>query len=164
MTMARAIQDVQDSERDLARQLRLIADRHAVEHDIHHLATVLARQCTARLTQLDAFAAPYGADRAELDPDDAGAEPVMGAVRRRMSEAFGRTPVPAMTMLEDLRDTSLAARRAQLDWIVLGQGAKARRDEPLVATVERCCEQLDTTARWALTRLKASAAQPLAAG
>lgn len=43
MKLDKAIDDVQEAEADLATRLRVVAERHATEHDIYHLGHTLAR-------------------------------------------------------------------------------------------------------------------------
>ncbi len=60
MKLDKAIQDTVEAEVELAKQLRVVGERHAVEHDLYHLGHTLARQCAGHVEQLP-FAARYGA-------------------------------------------------------------------------------------------------------
>ncbi|MFL6011692.1 MAG: hypothetical protein ACJ734_07880, partial [Gaiellaceae bacterium] len=61
MKLDKAIEDVQDAEAELAKELRAIGERHAVEHDLYHLGHTLAKQCADHLERLAPFAERYGA-------------------------------------------------------------------------------------------------------
>ena len=56
MKLGKAIEDVRDAEAELATQLQIVAERHAVEHDIYHLGHTLAQQCADHVQQLTPFA------------------------------------------------------------------------------------------------------------
>jgi hypothetical protein len=40
-----AIEELHRAETELAEEFAKVAERHAAEHDVHHLCTTLARQC-----------------------------------------------------------------------------------------------------------------------
>ena len=48
MKLDAAIEQVQEAEADLAKELHKIGERHAVEHDLYHLSHTLARRSSSR--------------------------------------------------------------------------------------------------------------------
>ena len=71
-------------------------------------------------------------------------------------------PAPGEVLLDDLRETDVRARTAQLDWTIVHQGALATRDADLAAFTERGSEEADRIARWLTGRIKEGAPQVLA--
>jgi hypothetical protein len=65
-------------------------------------------------------------------------------------------------LVKDLRETYVAAHRAEISWIVLQQAAKAARDSELLKVVGVCAEEAEQTWKWLRTRLKDSAPEALA--
>jgi hypothetical protein len=154
------IEDVQRAEADLAKELRLLAEHHAADHDIYHLGHTLARQCARHIQQLADAARRYDAKR--MDADDATSAGVVESLRRRAAAALGRSEVSGLLLTDDLRDVYLTAQRTEIAWVVLQQTAKAVRDAELVELVQRCHEQTQQTATWLRSRIKESAAQVFA--
>jgi rubrerythrin len=154
------IEDVQRAEADLAKELRLLAEHHAADHDIYHFGHTLARQCARHIQQLADAARRYDAKR--MDADDATSAGVVESLRRRAAAALGRSEVSGLLLTDDLRDVYLTAQRTEIAWVVLQQTAKAVRDAELVELVQRCHEQTQQTATWLRSRIKESAAQVFA--
>ena len=148
MKVGQAIDDAQQSERDLADQLVHLAERHAPEPDVYHLAHTLAAQCRQHLQELRPFVDRYGADVVEFDSSARPSEPGDDSDR----------------LLADLRDTYVTAQRVTINWTILLQAAKALRDTELLGTVTSCQEQAEGTGAWLQTQIKASAPQGLIAG
>ena len=155
-----AIDGVQAAEADLAKELRLLAEHHAADHDVYHLGHTLARQCVGHLQQLGDFARRYGAQR--MDAEDATSAGVLELLRRRAAAALGRSEISGLLLADDLRDVYLIAQRTEIAWVVLQQTAKAVRDAELLELVQRCHEQTRQTATWLRSRIKESAAQVFA--
>ena len=162
MKLDLAIDEVQQGEVDLAKQLQLIGQRHATEHDVYHLGQTLAQQCAAHIERLRPFVDLYGAHPA--DSDAASTSGVVEKLRRAASEAVGRSDAPALQLLRDLRDTYLLAQRVELDWTILVQAAKAVRDGDLLGVATSCQEETEHTAAWLRTKIKEGAPQVLAGG
>jgi hypothetical protein len=157
----KAISDVQDAEAELANQLRVIGERHAVEHDLYHLGHTLARQCADHLEQLAPFADHYGA----TPRDAAGESPgLLERLRHTSSELLGRSELSGVLLLRDLRNLYLAAQEAEIAWVILEQAALAVRDGELLQVVGICHEHAETRGKWLRTRIKQSAPQVLATG
>jgi hypothetical protein len=153
-----AIDAVQAAEVDLANELRLLAERHAPDHDVYHLGHARARQGIRHVQQLAEFAHRYDAER--VDPEDAtSAGIVESSLRQRASAALGRSEGAGLVLVDDLREVYLTAQRTEIAWVVLQQTAKAVRDAPLVELVQQCHEEAQQTATWLRSRIKESAAQ-----
>jgi hypothetical protein len=157
-----AITQAQDAERDLAAELRKVGERHAVEHDLYHLAHTLARQCEEHLERLRPHAARYGADSAPADVAETPA--VLERVRHMTSELLGRAEATGMLLLRDLRDLYLHAQEAEIAWVILAQTAHAVRDPELLGLVSEIHEDAEMRGKWLRTRIKESSPQILAAG
>jgi hypothetical protein len=162
MKLDKAIEDVQSAETELARELRKIGERHAVEHDLYHLGHTLARQCEAHLKALQPFAERYEAPPAT---DDVGESPgLLELVRHKSSELLGRSEMTGMLLLRDLRNLYLTAQEAEIAWVILAQAAQAVRDRELLVLVTKCHEDAETRGKWLRTRIKESCPQVLATG
>jgi hypothetical protein len=158
----KAITDVQGAETHLAKQLRVIGERHAVEHDLYHLGHTLAKQCADHLEQLAPFADRYGATpRDDRPPESPG---LLETFRHKSAELLGRSETSGLLLLRDLRNLYLSAQEAEIAWVILAQAAKAIRDGELVQTVSVCHEEAEARGKWLRTRIKESAPQVFATG
>jgi hypothetical protein len=162
MKLDKAIADVQDAESDLAKELRTIGERHAVEHDLYHLGHTLARQCGDHLERLAPFAERYGTPPRE----EGGAESpgLLETLRHKSAELLGRTELSGVLLLRDLRNLYLSAQEAEIAWVILAQAAQAVRDRELLQVVSLCHEEAEARGKWLRTRIKESAPQVLATG
>ena len=149
-----------DGERSLERDLTAVAERHRTDHDIHHVATDLARwshQHAARLAE-------YGRGQGLHLPDPGSpSHGPLAALREKTAEALGRRPEPGLLLLHDLRDLHLAAARNSLHWEMLAQAAQAVRDRKLLGLVSACHPQTLRQMRWTNTMIKEQAPQVLSA-
>lgn len=161
-----ALDDVSASEVELAKRLRTLAERHALDSDVFHLGHTLARQGAARIVALEPFVERYRAHHADPDGADPSGPVVSMAerVRRAAASVMGRSDVAGLALLHDLRDTYLHAQRNEINWIILVQAAKAVRDKELLDVVCRSHEEAEITGMWLRTRIKTGSAQVLAAG
>jgi hypothetical protein len=158
-----AIKELHEAEAALAEEFRTVGERHAAEHDVHHVCTTLAKQCHAQAERLRPAAARYGEELPEREPPEPG-EGLLAGLRRKGSELTGRQPPAGILLLRDLRRLYLMARECEIDWEMVGQGAKAARDRELLGTVTECMEQTEVQAKWLKTRLKEAAPQTLTVG
>ena len=152
-----AIEDVQDAETDVGKQLRAVGERHAAEHDLYHLGHTLARQCDEHLRRLAPFADRYGAS-------GGGGRSVAESVRRRSGDLLGRSKASGLLLLKDLRALYLSAQAAEIAWVILVQAAKAARDPELLDTASSCHQEAETRGKWLRTRIKEASPQVLVAG
>jgi hypothetical protein len=158
----KAISDVQDAESDLAKELRSIGERHAVEHDLYHLGHTLANQCSDHLEHLAPFATRYGAKPRE---DGVAESPnLLETLRHKSAELLGRSEISGLLLLRDLRNLYLSAQEAEIAWVILAQAAQAVRDRELLQTVSLCHEEAEARGKWLRTRIKEAAPQVLATG
>lgn len=159
MRLDKAIEDAQNAEADLAERLRVVGERHAVEHDLYHLGHTLARQCGEHLERLVPFATRYGAST------DASAEAespsILERLRHKSAELVGRSEISGFLLLRDLRDLYLAAQEAEIAWVILAQAAQAARDGELLEVTTVCHEEAEARGKWVRTRIKQAAPQIL---
>jgi len=138
MKMARLLEQMATAEADLAARLVALADAHRAEQDVHFVARDLARWSQDHAAAL--------AEHAEI----------------RLPEASAPSPArddPGAALLADLRDVYGTACGLATDWDVLGQAAKARRDDELQELVELCAPQNRRQVTWLRAKRKESAAQ-----
>ena len=162
MKLDKAITDVQSAEADLAKELRTIGERHAVEHDLYHLGHTLAKQCSDHLRLLAPFADRYGATPRE---DGVAESPgLLETLRHKSSELLSRSEMSGILLLRDLRNLYLSAQEAEIAWVILAQAAQAVRDHELLQVASLCHEEAEARGKWLRTRIKESAPQVLATG
>src|SRR5919202_2574239 len=162
MNVDAAIKQVQEAEKDLAQELRKIGERHAVEHDLYHLAHTLAKQCQSHLEELAPFAQQYGAS---ADTDGVAESPsLLETLRHKSAELLGRSEATGLLLLRDLRNLYLAAQEAEIAWVILAQAAQAARDRELLRVVTECHEEAEARGKCLRTRIKESAPQVSATG
>jgi hypothetical protein len=136
------------AQENLARGFRAVAEGHAEEADVFHLANRLAAQCDAHAAQL----APHGA-RYE---DPSGDEP--DALH---SDIFRGPRTGALGLLRDLQDLYVMAAEVDIVWTLVGQAARGARDTDLLAVVTGCEQETAIQLKWLRTRLKMTAPQAL---
>lgn len=129
----------------LAASYRAVAEGHAAEADIKTLATLLAGQSESHVEALAPIVGRYG-ERRETEPHRL-------AVERARPGALG--------LLRDLQDLYLLATDVEVGWSLVGQAAKALRDEELIAVVDTSANETETQRQWLSTRIKTSAPQAL---
>jgi hypothetical protein len=160
MKIARAIEDVEHAEADLADELRRLGERHAAEADVYHTAHRLAQRCTTQVERLAPFLEPYGAHGRKVN----GETPRLVERARRLGSMLGKHDVSALLLLQDLESIYLSAHRAELAWTVLLQAARAARDSALIEATTAGCEEAERRWKWVRTRVKQTAPQTLVAG
>ncbi|CAM5421283.1 hypothetical protein STENM223S_07242 [Streptomyces tendae] len=139
-------------ERHLAHDLVTVAERHRAEHEVHHVATDLARWSREHVRRLAETGAEYGVDVGEA-PDPA-ADGLLATLREKASEAVAHRPEPGLLLLRDLRELHLAAAENSLHWEMLAQAAQASRDGRLLALVSSCHPRTLRQMRWTNTMVK----------
>ncbi|HEX5028574.1 MAG TPA: hypothetical protein VFV56_07140 [Gaiellaceae bacterium] len=164
MKLNLALEQVQEAERGLFEELVTIAERHAAESDVYHVAKTLAARCALQLELLRPHATRYNAADASIEEPSDQAPDVLERVRRLASELIGQHEVAGMLLLDDLRGLYLTAHRAELAWIVLQQGAKAAGDAELLAATTKGCEEAERRWKWVRTKVKDASPQLLVAG
>lgn len=84
------------TEHRMASSLLGMADRHVVEHEIHHVAKDLARWSQQHVHELAELGRQRDINLADNAPEDAG---VFGALEQKASELTGDRPEPALLLL-----------------------------------------------------------------
>ena len=155
-----AIEWLQNAELELANDYRWIGERHALEHDIHHLTRTLASQCEQHAEQLRAFALRYGAQSNEQPDESSPFADTLARSRTKLSELAERQPT-GIVLLGDLRHLFLKTQDVGILWIMLVQAAQALRDQDLLASAKASHQETVTQMHWLLTRIKEAAPQAL---
>ena len=162
MKIEQLLDDVRDTESDLARQLRTVAERHAAEHDVYHIGHSQALACGQRIEQLAPHAQRYGA--AERTAPPARSPGLLEEARHKGAELLGRSKASGQLLLSDLRKLYLTAQATELAWVILLQATQAVRDPDLLDTATECHQRATMCAKWIRTRIKEAAPQVYAAG
>jgi hypothetical protein len=157
--IAATLRALHDGERSLERDLLAVAERHRTEHEVHHVATDLARWSREHTARLAETGRRHGLDLP--GPPDDPAPGALAALREKTAEALGRRSATGLLLLHDLRDLHLAAARNSLHWVMLAQAAQALRDEELLDLVSSCHPQTLRQMRWTNTVIKEPAPQLL---
>lgn len=138
-----------ESERSLGAAFREVADAHADEVDVFHMAGRLASECEAHVEKLAPIVARYGEAADDDEPD------------RLHRTLFDGTRTGPLALLRDLQDLYLMAAEADVAWTLIGQAAKGLRDEELLSVVEECESETKIHMKWLLSRMKVAAPQAL---
>jgi hypothetical protein len=145
-----------DGERALEQDLLSTAARHPAEHEVHHVATDLARWSCVHAERLARAAAPHGL----LLPDPAVPR-TQGQRTERPSHAVEKPSEPGLRLLGDLRALHLAATANSLHWEMLAQAAQATGDSRLLELTTDCHPQTLRQMRWTNTMIKTLSPQLL---
>jgi hypothetical protein len=146
-------------ERRLADDLTAAAERHAAEHEVHHVATDLAAWSREHVRRLADHAENQGL---HLGPDpDPPSDGLLGTLRHKASQALGSRPEPGLLLLRDLRELHLAATENSLHWEMLAQAAQATKDDGLLALASDCHPRTLRQMRWTNTLIKELSPQVL---
>lgn len=158
MKLAPVLHELHHSEVRLGRQLLLVSERHAVDHEIHHVARDISEWSRRHLRRMAEVGVDYGLD---LDPAPRLESGPAARVREKGSELIGRLRAPELLMLEDLRNVYVDASGVQMDWLLLAQAAQGVRHMRLLELAEECQPETHRQAKWAEAQLKAHATQIL---
>jgi len=155
-----AISQVARAEEKLADELWQVGERHRTDHDVFHVTKTLAKLERHNLEVLAAQAKRYGGsvDEDAAEPDERG---LLDRAVEKGAELVGRRPESALLLLRDLRNLHELAARASIEWVILGQGAQAAKDEELVSAVSECHAETLRTMKWTTYRVKEAAPQVL---
>ncbi|GAA4877517.1 hypothetical protein [Kitasatospora terrestris] len=139
-------------ERDLEEELLKAAERHRTDHEIHHVATDIARWSHEHAARLADTGRHYGLDLS--GPADDPSPGFLATLREKAAEAVGRRPEPGLLLLHDLRDLHLAATGNSLHWEMLAQAARATTDSRLLDLATACHPQTLRQMRWTNSMIK----------
>ncbi|GIG29065.1 hypothetical protein [Cellulomonas marina] len=158
MRIGLALRELHRDETELADELLHLSERHAVDHEVYHLARDLAGWSADHVRRIAEIAGRYGED---LDPDAVGESGTAKRVRERVSDALDRSAPPGMALLRDLRTVYTMAQGVSVDWELLAQAAQGIRHHDLLDLTQHCHPENLRQARWANAKLKESATQVL---
>ncbi|MFD6948915.1 hypothetical protein A6A08_03280 [Nocardiopsis sp. TSRI0078] len=156
MRIGVALRELHGSETALAGELLRLADRHAKEQEIYHVAQDLVRWSRDHVREIAAVGPRYGLELEE--PDLKNPEPPT----EEAGELPGDGSDPDLLLLADLRRLYRMAAGVSLDWDLLGQGAQVVADAELLALTKRCHPQSLRQMKWADAMLKTVSPQILA--
>nr|WP_167308162.1 hypothetical protein [Streptomyces tendae] len=139
-------------ERRLAHELVAVGERHATEHEVHHVATDLALWSREHVRRLAETAAERGVKLGE--PPEHSTDGDFATLRKKASEAVVHRPEPGLLLLRDLRELHVAAAENSLHWEMLAQAAQASKDCGLLALASSCHPQTLRQMRWTNTMIK----------
>ncbi|MEU4673992.1 hypothetical protein AB0F91_40055 [Amycolatopsis sp. NPDC023774] len=157
MKLGLALRELHRAEKSLARDLRKTADRHEVEHEVHHVARDLAGWSADHVRELARHARGYGL---HLDEDVPGSGP-LAPLRTTLAGLSAGRPEPGLLLLADLRRLHRKAAGVSLDWELLAQGAQAAKDQELLELASRCHPQTLRQMKWTNAMLKIMSPQIL---
>ncbi|MFJ2895075.1 hypothetical protein ACIO87_09335 [Streptomyces sp. NPDC087218] len=141
-------------ERRLAEQLEAVAARHRAEHEIHHVATDLARWSDEHCLRIAGEGVRHGLglDGPAPDAADAGGTGAADAADH---------PDAGLLLLHDLWELHLVAAGNSLYWEMLTQAARAGHDDELGRLAAACHPRTLRQMRWTTTMLKNLSPQTL---
>lgn len=141
---------VDHGEATLAESFRQVAAGHPLEADVVHLCERFAVQCDSHREQLDDAVRRYG--------EDGPQEP-----ERLHAQGLDGTRTGGIGLLRDLHDLYLLVSYLDIAWTMVGQAAKALRDEELQGVITWCERETGAQLSWLVTRMKEAAPQALVA-
>ncbi|MFF0558553.1 hypothetical protein [Streptomyces sp. NPDC004266] len=147
-------------ERRLERELAAVADRHRAEHEVHHVATDLARWSDEHAGRIADAARAYGLDLRGGAEEEADEGP-LSRVREKAAGWPGHRPEPGLLLLRDLRSLHLAAAGNSLYWEMLAQYAQAAKEDRLLTLASDCHPRTLRQMRWTNTMIKVVSPQIL---
>jgi hypothetical protein len=163
MELPRALDHLAEVHTELIEDLAAIGDRHRPEADVFHTCHQLVERLVPLGAELASHAERYGEAVARPHAETAWSD-ILARMRRRMAGVAGSSPKAGLLLLWDLRHLYLQAQEDLLGWIMVGQAAKARRDNELRALTDRGYEESERVVKWITTEVKQASAQALAAG
>lgn len=150
--IAHVLRALHHGEQHLVRELTAVAERHRGDHEVHHVATDLARWSLEHAQRLTDIGPGHGVSLGE--PSASPSPGLLSALREKAAEAGGRRPEPGLLLLRDLRDLHLGAAQNSLYWEMLAQAAQAARERELLALASACHPQTLRQMRWTNTMIK----------
>lgn len=161
MKIGEALKQLHEAERALADDFRTIGERH--DADLHDVFQTLAEQCERHAEELRPQARRYGAEVRE-DGEPGAWQELFEMVRHRDYEVIGRTAEAGARLLRDLRQLFLTVEDTGIRWVIIGEAARAARDEELLDVTLKCHAETETQAEWLVARIKLTASQVLLPG
>ncbi|MBQ0986963.1 hypothetical protein KBZ10_21095 [Streptomyces sp. F63] len=153
--------ELHGAEEALAREFHRVAERQAADHGTHYPCLTLAGRCEEHAARLRAAAGRRGQDLSAPHHSETLAH-LVDAARQKSSGRRGHHISAGRLLLRDLRHLFLAAQEVSLLWLLLGQVARAVRDQELLDDVEELHRETLGQIRWLTTRLKNAVPQVMA--
>lgn len=148
MHLATYIGMVHSAENQLAKALKLVAEKHKDEPDIEHTCKMLASWSEQHEKGLHPFIQKYTEDRSSKEPE-------------RLESLFNKSRTGSLGMLRDLHDLWLLSQEVRICWKVIIQAAQGLRDEELLKVCKEFQEETNRQQIWLQTRIKQAAPQTL---
>ncbi|MFF1465874.1 hypothetical protein [Streptomyces sp. NPDC058330] len=150
--IALTLRALHHGERQLAKELVVIAERHSTEHEIHHVAKDLVAWSNEHCLRVAEVADHYGLS---LDgPSQKSASGLKPVTQGATAEAAAHRPEPGFLLLRDLRDLHIGATGNSLYWEMLAQAGQAAKDTRLLELAASCHPQTLRQMRWTNTMIK----------
>jgi hypothetical protein len=159
MKLGLALRELHRAEKSLAHDLLKVADRHHVEHEVHHVARDLAGWSRDHVRGLAEAGPRYGLN---LDGNPPASSGPLAPVRTKLSDLGGRLAQPGLLLLADLRRLHRKVAGVSLDWELVAQGAQAVKDSELLDLTRKCHPQTLRQLTWTNAMLKTLSPQILA--
>ena len=125
-----------------------MATGHAQDADVVQLCERFAVQCESHREQLGPVVQRYGEER-QQEPE------------RLHAQGLDGTRSGGVGLLRDLHDLYLLVSYLDIAWTMVGQAAKAVRDDELSSVVSWCETETSAQLSWLRTRMKEAAPQAL---
>ena len=148
MHLATYIGIAHNAEKQLAKELNRIAEKHKDEPDIEHVCAKMAKWSEQHEKGLQPFIQKYQEDRSSVEPE-------------RLDSLFNKSRTGSLSMLRDLHDLWLLTQEVRISWKVIIQAAQGLRDDELLKTAKDFQEETNRQDTWLLTRIKQAAPQTL---
>lgn len=146
------------AERNVARKLLVIGERHKSDHEVYHVTRDLAGWSHEHIRLL----AEQGVRQGVNLKDTTGNPRPLRMVREKTGELLGSRPQSGLILLRDLRKLHLDLVGLSVDWEILGQTAQGAKDDELLALTDRCHPDVIRQARWANNMIKVVSPQEMA--
>jgi hypothetical protein len=160
MKLGAALEHLRRSVDDLGDEIRAVGERHAAQQDLYHMGHTLADRIDSLARSLDPFMEAYGQGSGNGQGGE-GMKALAEKVRRTTSTIAARSSKTGPLLLRDLRELFADASTAEIDWMIVRQGAMAARDERLVNATTVGLEETGRVLRWLKTRIKEASPQIL---
>jgi hypothetical protein len=136
---------VRSAEANLSKGLNKIIAQHTFESDVVEMCQRFNHWSEQHVAALDSVA-----------PGDSNIKPA-----DLFTELFSDANAGSYGLLRDLHSLSVLMQDAHISWAILGQAAKATRNDALDKACKEADEHLTKEFLWVMTRAKSAAAQVL---
>lgn len=154
------LRELHNAETEMANAYRAVAERQSADHGTYYPCQTLAPQCDQHAEQIRAWGERFQMT-IPAPKHSAALTTMVDGMRHKSSELIGRHPVSGLLLLRDLRELYMKAEAVNINWVMLGQAARALRDHDLLTGVTALHQQTVTQSKWVKTRIKNAAPQIL---